>query len=98
MATGMGGTPMRPMARTEEITALDPPTSWAVSAGGGPGTTIARGSIEPLEDGRRARVTLALDFRGHGFGTLLAHLFGRGVRKQLPKNMQALKQRLERRA
>jgi hypothetical protein len=86
----------RELARTEEITELDPPRTWAVRGAGGPLTAIARGTIEPLGHGERSRVTLALDFDGHGLGKLLVPLVRRQARKQLPKNEQQLKQILER--
>jgi uncharacterized protein YndB with AHSA1/START domain len=43
----------RKLARTEEITALHPPRSWAVRGGGGPLIATAEGTIEPLADGER---------------------------------------------
>jgi uncharacterized protein YndB with AHSA1/START domain len=55
----------RKSARTEEISELNPPRSWAVRGVGGPLTATARGTIEPLNDGERSRVTIALEFEGH---------------------------------
>jgi uncharacterized protein YndB with AHSA1/START domain len=87
----------RKLARTEEITELNPPRSWAVRGVGGPLVAIAKGTIEPLDGGERSRVTITLDFEGHGIGTLLVPLFVRPqARKQLPKNMERLKEVLER--
>jgi hypothetical protein len=55
-----------------------------------------RGTIEPLNDGMRSRVTIELDFEGHGIGKLLVPLVvRRQARKELPKNQQNLKDRLE---
>jgi uncharacterized protein YndB with AHSA1/START domain len=90
----------REMTGNEEITELNPPRSWAVRAlGGGPLTAIAKGTIEPLGDGERSRVTIALEFEGHGIGRLLIPLFvRRQTRKQLPRNEQKLKEILERSA
>jgi hypothetical protein len=60
---------------------------------------IAKGTIEPLEDGERSRVTIALEFEGHGIGRLLVPLvIRRQARKQLPRNEQRLKELLERHA
>ncbi|HEY7484901.1 MAG TPA: SRPBCC family protein [Streptosporangiaceae bacterium] len=87
----------REMTRTEEITELVPPKSWTTRGVGGPVTAIAKGSIEPLDDGERSRVTIALDFEGHGIGKLLVPLLiRRQAQRDLPKNGQRLKDVLER--
>jgi hypothetical protein len=66
---------------------------------GGPLLGIARSTIEPLDNGKRSRVTIALDFEGRRIGRLLVPLVVRPqARKQLPRNAQKLKERLERRA
>jgi hypothetical protein len=53
-------------------------------------------TVAPLDEGRKSRLTIELDFEGHGIGTLLVPL---GVRKQaskeMPANLQTLKERLE---
>jgi Polyketide cyclase / dehydrase and lipid transport len=46
---------------TEEITALHPPRTWAWRTGGGPLIAFANGMVEPLDGGRRSRVTIALE-------------------------------------
>jgi hypothetical protein len=77
------------LARTEEITELNPPRNWAVRGVGGPVIATARGTVEPLEDGQRSRVTIALDFEAHGIGKLLVPLIiRRQARKQLPRSEQ----------
>jgi uncharacterized protein YndB with AHSA1/START domain len=85
------------LSRTEQITEFSPPTTWTVRGAGGPVVAIAHGSIEPVDDGSRSRVTLALDFEGHGVGRLLVPLV---VRRQagraLPGNAERLKEHLER--
>jgi uncharacterized protein YndB with AHSA1/START domain len=86
----------RTLARTEEITELNPPRTWAVRGGGGHLIATAKGTIEPLADGERSRVTIALDFEAHGIGKLLVPFVRRQARKQLPKNEQQLKEMLER--
>lgn len=85
----------RKLSRTEEITELDPPRTWTVRGVGGPLTAIARGAIEPLDGGERSRVTIALEFEGHGVGTGLLPLIRRQARRQLPRNEQRLKELLE---
>jgi uncharacterized protein YndB with AHSA1/START domain len=86
----------RELPRTEEITELNPPRAWMVRSVGGPLTAIARGTIEPLGEGERSLVTIALEFEGHGIGKLLVPLVvRRQARRQLPKNEQKLKELLE---
>jgi carbon monoxide dehydrogenase subunit G len=87
----------RELARTEEITELNPPRTWTVHGDGGPLTAVAKVTIEPLDAGQQSRVTMALDFKAHGIGRLLLPLVvRRQARKQLPKNQQRLKEVLER--
>jgi uncharacterized protein YndB with AHSA1/START domain len=86
----------RKLSRTEEITELDAPRSWTVRGVGGPLVAVAKGAIAPLDDGERSRLTIALEFEGHGIGTSLLPLVTRQARKQLPKNEQRLKKLLER--
>jgi uncharacterized protein YndB with AHSA1/START domain len=86
----------REVAMTTELTELNPPSSWAGRGVDGPVRGIVRGTIEPLGDGERSRVTIALDFEGHGIGTLLIPLVVRRQAKaEMPRNLQKLKQRLE---
>jgi hypothetical protein len=78
---------------TEEMVALDPPRTWAnrgLSALRR--IAIANGRVEQSDDGRRSRVTISCEFRGHGIGRLLA----RRLAKQLPRDEQKLKELLER--
>ena len=86
----------REQLRTEEIAELDPPRTWEVRGVGGRLTAIAKSTIEPLDGGERSRVTIALEFEGHGIGKLLVPLVSRQARKQLPRNEQKLKEILER--
>jgi hypothetical protein len=51
--------------------------------------------VEPLADGH-CRVTIAVDFEGHGIGRLLVPLVvRRQARKEMPVNLANLKHRLE---
>jgi uncharacterized protein YndB with AHSA1/START domain len=86
----------RKSARTEEITELTPPRAWEVRGVGGPLTAIAKGTIEPLDDGERSRVTIGIDFEAHGIGKLIVPLVRRQAQRQLLKNEQQLKEMLER--
>ena len=81
---------------TTEITEYDPPRRWADRGIDGPIRAMVAVTVEPLADASRSRVTIDLDFTGHGIGKLLVPLV---VRRQaageMPENMRRLKQRLE---
>ncbi|MET9950060.1 SRPBCC family protein [Streptomyces sp. NPDC006339] len=80
-----------------ELTALDPPRSWQVHGVDGPVRPDLRGTIEPLDGGARSRVTLSVDFEGHGVGKALVPLVVRPqVRREMPRDEQTLKDILER--
>jgi uncharacterized protein YndB with AHSA1/START domain len=86
----------RELAMTMELAELNPPSSWAVRGVDGPVRGIVKGTIEPVADGERSRVTIALDFEGHGIGKLLIPLVVRPqAQREMPKNQQRLKERLE---
>lgn len=81
---------------TMEVTEYNPPRSWAFRGIDGPIRAIGKGSVEPLEGGAGSRVTVELDFEGHGIGKLLVPLVvRRQAQKELPRNHQKLKERLE---
>ncbi|MGH9106153.1 MAG: SRPBCC family protein, partial [Acidimicrobiales bacterium] len=67
-----------------EITEYDPPRRWADRGVSGPIRAIVAVSVEPLADGSRSRVTIDVDFTGHGIGRLLVPLV---VRRQAAKEM-----------
>jgi hypothetical protein len=51
--------------------------------------------VEPLTDSR-SRLTISVDFTGHGIGKLLVPLVvRREARNEMPENMAALRQRME---
>jgi hypothetical protein len=53
-------------------------------------------TVEPLADASRSRVTIELDFTGHGIGKLLVPLVvRRQAASEMPENMSRLKRRLE---
>jgi Polyketide cyclase / dehydrase and lipid transport len=87
----------RERPRTEEMAELNPPRSLAVRGVGGSLTAIAKGTIEPLDGGKRSRVTIALEFEGHAIGKLLVPLVSRQARRQLPRNELTLEEILEQR-
>jgi uncharacterized protein YndB with AHSA1/START domain len=80
---------------TQEITEINPPRSWAAHGVAGPIRPNANITVEPLNDGRRSRVTIALDFKGHGFGVPLIPVIRRMAAKGAPKSYRNLKKRLE---
>ena len=50
--------------------------------------------VEPVT-GSRSRLTIRVDFTGHGIGKILVPLMIRREGKEMPDNMAALKQRME---
>ena len=86
----------RDMKMAVELGNLDPPRSWTVRGLDGPVRGNVKGSVEPLGDGTRSRVTIEVDLQGHGIGKLIVPLVARRqVQKEMPRNLQHLKERLE---
>ncbi|MEW2402274.1 SRPBCC family protein [Streptomyces sp. NPDC046862] len=86
----------REMAMTMEVTEMDQPRSWRADGVDGPVRAHLRGTIEPLADGERSRLTMSLDFESHGMGKLLVPLVIRPhVRKEMPEDELTLKRLLE---
>jgi hypothetical protein len=77
-----------------EIIEYDPPRRWADRGINGPIRASVAVTVDPLADG--SRVTIEVDFTGHGIGRLLVPLI---VRRQaageMPENMRRLKRWLE---
>jgi uncharacterized protein YndB with AHSA1/START domain len=81
---------------TAELAQLSPPSSWAVRGVDGPVRGNVKGTIGPLDDGARSRLTLELELVGYGIGKLLVPLVVRSqARKEVPTNLRTLKERLE---
>lgn len=81
---------------TTEITEYDPPHRWADRGIDGPVRATVAVTVEPLADESRSRVTIDLDFVGHGIGKLLVPLIvRRQAASEMPENMKRLKQQLE---
>jgi uncharacterized protein YndB with AHSA1/START domain len=79
-----------------EITEYDPPRRWADRGISGPIRAIVAVNVEPLADGSRSRVTIEVDFTGHGIGRLLVPLLvRRQAASEMPGNMKRLEQRLD---
>ncbi|MFJ4777069.1 SRPBCC family protein [Streptomyces sp. NPDC088762] len=86
----------RRIPSTVEFTELDPPRSWHLHGVDGPVRPNVRGRIEPLGDGTRSRVTLSVDFEGHGLGRGLVPLVVKPMlRKEMPRSEEKLKHLLE---
>jgi uncharacterized membrane protein len=81
---------------TTQITEYDPPRRWADRGIDGPIRASVGVTVEPLADATRSRVTITVDFTGHGIGKLLVPLVvRRQAAREMPDNMTRLKQRLE---
>ena len=80
---------------TSVVTKLDPPTSWAVRGIDGPIRAQVDVTVQP-HDATRTRVTIDVDFEGHGIGKVLVPLLvRRQAAKEMPENLRRLKTRLE---
>jgi len=80
---------------TAEVTHIDAPESWGVRGVDGVIRAVVDLTVEPVA-GDRSRLTIAVDFAGHGFGKLLVPLMvRREARKEMPGNLATLKRRLE---
>jgi hypothetical protein len=56
---------------------------------------VGRVTLDPIGDGSSTRLSLVLDFEGHGLGKALVPLARSQTRKQVPKDQQRLRERLE---
>jgi uncharacterized protein YndB with AHSA1/START domain len=83
---------------TSEITEFDPPQRWTIHGIDGPIRADVSVLVDPLDEGRHSRVTLELDFHGHGLGRLLAPMVRSRARGEVPASCQRLKERLEKAA
>ncbi len=80
---------------TSVLTHIDPPRTWGVRGVDGPIRATVDVTVEPVGD-TRSRLTIAVDFTGHGIGRLLVPLVVRGqARKEMPTNLDRLRARLE---
>jgi uncharacterized protein YndB with AHSA1/START domain len=81
---------------TSEVVRFDPPRQWGVRGLAGPIRAMVDVTVEPLSEAS-ARLTIALEFEGHGIGRLLVPLVvERQAKREMPVNLAALKERLER--
>ncbi|HEY1485804.1 MAG TPA: SRPBCC family protein [Micromonosporaceae bacterium] len=80
---------------TSVVTHVDPPRTWGVRGTDGPIRAVVDLTVEPIT-AERSRLTISVDFTGHGIGKLLVPLMvRRQARGEMPTNTSALKKRLE---
>ena len=51
---------------SSEIALVEPPQRWAVRGIDGPSRALVDVTVEPLDEARRSRLTIAIEFEGHG--------------------------------
>ena len=79
-----------------EVTVLDPPRAWAVHGIDGPIRSRVNLTVEPVAGREASRVTIDLEFEGHGIGKVLVPLLVKPQsRREMRRNMARLKTRLE---
>ena len=77
------------------ITHISPPRTWGVRGTDGPIRATVEVTVDPLDE-QRSRLTISVDFTGHGPGRLLVPLVVRPqARKEMPSNLAALKNHVE---
>jgi uncharacterized protein YndB with AHSA1/START domain len=80
---------------TSELAHVDPPRTWGVRGIDGPIRAAVDVTVEPVTD-TRSRLTITVDFEGHGIGRVLVPLMVRPeARREMPANLATLKSRLE---
>jgi uncharacterized protein YndB with AHSA1/START domain len=78
-----------------ELTHIDPPRTWGVRGTEGPIRAVVDVLVEPVTDSR-SRLTISVDFTGHGVGKILVpFMVRREARKEMPENIAALKRLIE---
>ena len=81
---------------TYEITAHDPPRQSSFRVLDGPIRAVGTVSVEPIGDGSRTKLTITIDFEGHGIaGKILLPVAKTQARKQIPKDQARMKELLE---
>ena len=81
---------------TYEITEHDPPRQSSFRVLDGPIRAVGTVSVEPIDDGSRTKLTITIDFEGHGIaGKVLLPVAKTQARKQIPKDQARMKELLE---
>jgi hypothetical protein len=80
---------------TSIVTHVDPPTEWGVRGIDGPIRATVDLTVAPLAQ-TSSRLTITVDFEGHGIGKILVPLLvRRQAQKEMPANVANLKRQLE---
>jgi carbon monoxide dehydrogenase subunit G len=80
---------------TSELTHIDAPRAWGVRGIDGPVRATVDVTVEPVTE-TSSRLTIAVDFDGHGLGKLLVPLIvRRQAEREMPANVEALKRHVE---
>jgi uncharacterized protein YndB with AHSA1/START domain len=80
---------------TAVLVQIDPPRTWGVRGIDGPIRATVDVLVEPVT-GSRSRLTISVDFTGHGIGKILVPLMvRREARKEMPDNVATLKRLME---
>jgi carbon monoxide dehydrogenase subunit G len=80
---------------TSEVVRLDAPRAWSVQGIDGPVRARVDVDVAPVAEAR-SRISIAVDFEGHGIGRLLVPLLvRRQARAEMPRNIARLKACLE---
>jgi uncharacterized protein YndB with AHSA1/START domain len=85
--------PGGPRPVTFEVTEHEPPRKASFRGVNGPVRPVGTITVEPSGGG--SRITFQMQLVGHGIGKLMAPFAMMQARKQVPKDQQRLKQRLE---
>jgi uncharacterized protein YndB with AHSA1/START domain len=81
---------------TSELVRFDPPREWSVRGLAGPIRAMVDVTVDPISEAS-SRLTIALQFEGHGIGRLLVPLVvERQAKREMPINLATLKELLER--
>jgi uncharacterized protein YndB with AHSA1/START domain len=84
---------------TSTIVKYAPPNAWAVRGDDGPIRGLIDVAVDAVPGTTRSRVTISVDFTGHGIGKLLVPLIVKPqARKEMPANLARLKEQLEARS
>jgi hypothetical protein len=79
----------------EEVIEFNPPRQFTNRGASGPVVGVSRCTVEPLDDDRRSRLTIALEIEGSGLGKLLLPVARRRARTALRKQVKKLKEILD---
>jgi hypothetical protein len=82
-------------AAESRLVTFDPPRARAVRGTNGPIRALVDLTVVPLTEDR-SRLTISVDFQGHGIGRVVVPLMvRREARREMPLNLATLKANLE---